>query len=159
MKKSLIFIFSVLFFISTTPAIAKAAELSEIEKVAFELLETSGATKMLPIVTEKLINQQKKSMPDIPEAFWKAFSSEVDPEALSRKLTSVYAQHFTIDEMKAIIVFHKSVTGEKYVSALPKIAVESRNAFKQWAMELRILITKKLEKTDLKKMRESSKTP
>ncbi len=159
MKKRLFFIFSVLVCISTTHAISKAAEPSEIEKVALELLETSGAIKMLPVVTEQLINQQKKSMPDIPEAFWKAFSNEVDPEALSQKLSSVYAQHFTIEEMKAIIVFNQSKAGKKYVAALPEIAVESRNAFKLWAMELRMQITKKLEKTDLKKMRESAEAP
>ncbi|MFQ5588810.1 MAG: DUF2059 domain-containing protein [Nitrospiria bacterium] len=155
MKISTVQFFLALVGVVVFQGFSFAADTALTEKVARELLEVSGATKMAPAVTEQLIQQQRKMMPDIPEAFWKEFLQEVDPEELNKKMTGIYAKHFSMDEMKKIIAFYKTEAGKKFTTKLPEIAQESRGVFREWTMALRMRITKKLEKTDLKKMREN----
>lgn len=155
MKKNLIRILPALVMATVLQGFAIAAETTPPEKVARELLEVSGATKMAPAVTEQLIQQQRKTMPDIPETFWKELLQDINPEELNEKMSEIYAKYFSIDEMKEIIAFYKTEAGKKFTVRLPEIAEESRDAFREWTMALRMKITKKLEKTDLKKMREA----
>lgn len=129
---------------------------SESNKIAHELLEVSGANKMGTEATRQLIDQQKKTLPDIPESFWAEIHKEVSPDELNRKIEAVYVKNFSVSEMKDIIAFYKTKAGQKFIATLPLIAKESRQSFMAWAMEIRMKITKKLETADLKKMKKSS---
>ncbi len=155
MKNHSISILAALILLALLQGFVSAAEPSESEKVARQLLEASGATKMVPVVTEQIIQQQRKSMPDIPETFWKEFIEEINPEEFNEKMSTVYANHFSVGEMNEIIAFYKTPAGKKFIVKLPEIAQESRGVFREWTMALRMKITKKLEKTDLKKMKET----
>ncbi len=155
MRNQSITILTTVIVFTFFPGFILAEEPTPTEKVARELLEVSGATKMVPVVTEQLIKQQRQTMPDIPEPFWKEFITEVNPEALNEKMAAVYAKYFNIEEMKEIIAFYKTDAGKKFIVKLPEIAQESRGVFREWTMDLRMQITKKLEKTDLKKMKEN----
>lgn len=153
MKKSSVFIVAMFFLVVSTPGRLMAAEGSEAEKVAQELLEVSGVTKMGSQITEQLIKHQRKNMPDIPEQFWTEVAGSLRPEGLNQKIVTVYVKHFTIDEMKAIVAFYKTRGGKKYLEKLPEITKESLAAGRIWNRELGTQIAEKLKTADLKNMK------
>jgi len=153
MKKVLIFGFLALSLIVSAVGEATAGETSEAEKVARELLEVSGVIKMGGQITEQLIQYQKKNMPDIPEQFWTEVAGEVRTEGLNQKIVAVYVNHFTVDEMKAIVAFYKTSAGNKYLEKLPEVTKEAMAAGRRWNRELGVQIAEKLKTADLKSMK------
>ncbi|MFQ5543082.1 MAG: DUF2059 domain-containing protein [Nitrospiria bacterium] len=151
MKKSLFVIFVISIFPILLQGRQNPLHAAEPEKLAQELLEVSGVGGLSAQVTKQIIQIQKKAMPDIPNQFWDDFSSSVNPAELNQKIITIYVKHFTVEEMKSIIGFYKTNAGQKLLNKLPILTQESMQAGRQWGMELRQIITKKLQTADLKK--------
>ena len=152
MKKSSVFILMTLIFLSTAfyhPV--EAGDAREAEVVARDLLEASGLTKMGEQTAKRLISLRKKSMPNIPDHFWKAFAKEIDPNELNERIVPIYVKHFSVKEMKALIAFYKSDVGKKFLGKLPEVTKESMAASRDWNNDLRMKLTERLKKADLKK--------
>lgn len=153
MKKVSIFVVSALFLIVSTSGVLMAADISEAEKVAQELLEVSGVSEMGSKITAQLIKHQRTNMPGIPETFWTEVSGTLKTEGLNKKIVAVYVKHFTTDEMKAIVAFYKTSVGKKYLKKLPEITQESMAAGRDWNRELGAKIAERLKTADLKGMK------
>jgi len=152
MKKTLLFIFMAIIFLS--PTVSRASEGGDTrsaESVARDLLEASGLKKMSAQAAERLVLLRKKAMPDIPEHFWEDFKREVRPKVLDEKIIPIYVKYFSIEEMKSLIAFYRSEIGKKFLSKIPQITKDSMQASREWNMELRQKLTEMLKKADLKK--------
>lgn len=132
---------------------AQAGKEGKAEAVARQLIETSGADRFGLRVIDQMVGLQQKRMPDIPEKFWENFKAEANPDNLVRRIIPIYVKHLSIEEMQALIDFYKSPAGKKLLDKLPLITSESMNAGRKWGAELRMEMTKKLQETDLKKLK------
>ncbi|MEC4677206.1 MAG: DUF2059 domain-containing protein [Nitrospirota bacterium] len=153
MKKGSILLVSTFFFIFSAWSGPIFANASEAEKVAHELLEVSGVTKMGTQITAQLIKHQRKNMPDIPEQFWVDVAGTLKSDGLNKKIVAVYVRHFSIEEMKTIVAFYKTTVGKKYLQKLPEITQESMAVGRIWNREVGAQIAEKLKTADLKSMK------
>jgi len=149
---SLFLIVIILAFISHGPAQADEKE-GEAEAVARQLIKSSGADQFGSRVIKQMVGLQQKRMPDIPDQFWENFMTGTNPDDLVLRIIPIYVKHLSVEEMQAIIDFYKSPAGQKLLDKLPLITRETMNAGRQWGAQLRMEMTRKLQETDLKKLK------
>ncbi|HIE64628.1 MAG: DUF2059 domain-containing protein [Nitrospira sp.] len=149
---SLLLMALALLFISHGPAKADEGG-GKAEAVARQLIESSGADQFGSRVIEQMVGLQQKRMPDIPDQFWENFKAGTNPDDLVLLIIPIYVKHLSVEEMQAIIDFYKSPAGERLLDKLPQITRETMNAGRQWGAELRMEMTRKLQETDLKKLK------
>jgi uncharacterized protein len=133
-KSLLTLVFSVLVF-------ATVFANSDAEKTACDLLNASGAGNMTKQMVQQMLNMQKQTKPDVPGEVWEEIMGEVDTEELMILIAPVYAQHFTVEEMKEIIAFYKTPAGKKMVEKQPAMMQQTMMLGQKWGMELEQKIT------------------
>jgi len=115
------------------------------EKAVRELLNLTGAGKLGVQIAQQLLGSFKKTMPNVPPAFWDEFMKEVDTEAMIRLIVPIYAKHFTVDEINGMIAFYRTPLGQKLTRELPSITQESMAAGQQWGAELGRRVAERLK--------------
>ncbi|HZF65046.1 MAG TPA: hypothetical protein VEZ55_11190 [Chitinophagaceae bacterium] len=67
-----------------------------------QMLDASGATKLVKQTLAMMTASYKESMPAVPEEFWDGFIKEADVNELVEMLVPVYAKHYTNEETRSI---------------------------------------------------------
>jgi hypothetical protein len=70
------------------------------------------------------------------DLFYEKFRSKVDAQQLLDLIVPVYDKHLSHEEIKALIQFYETPLGKKTLSALPAIALESREVGENWGQSL-----------------------
>jgi uncharacterized protein len=70
------------------------------------------------------------------DLFFEKFRSRVDAQQLLELIVPVYDKHLSHEEIKALIQFYETPLGKKTLSALPAIALESREVGEKWGQAL-----------------------
>jgi len=86
----------------------------------------------------------KQAQPGVParalEITQQAIMDEIgrafaDPDGLPARTVSIYAEHFTLQDVRGMIAFYESELGRKMVSEMPAITRQSAVAAQQFAEE------------------------
>lgn len=99
-------------------------------------LEITGASQLARQTVKQMVAVYRRTMPDVPESFWKEFVAEFDADDLVEQLVPVYDKHLSHEDLRALITFYESPAGQRYSKALPKIASESEAVGRRWGDEL-----------------------
>jgi hypothetical protein len=104
------------------------------EKEIRSLLELVGARDAIQDAASAATEQYRQKMletsanNDRAQAFAKAYQAEFqkkfDADAVTTQLVGIYDKHFTEDEIKDLLEFYGSPTGQKVASEMPKITRE-----------------------------------
>jgi len=89
---------------------------------------------MMPMVMDMLHNSAPDLSNDMISEIRTALRDEMEknvPSFLAAE-ACVYAQHFTADDMKALIAFYTSPAGERFLAATPDIAKQSMAIGRAW---------------------------
>jgi hypothetical protein len=130
-----------------TSAFAQAPE-EAFRKDTMKLLELTGSSKlgiqMANMLSGQFLDGIRKMNPEIHARaievakellnaeFTKAFES---PDGLMPELVTIYAKHFTHQEVLGLIAFYETELGRKAVSTLPQLMQESGAVGQQWAAQ------------------------
>jgi hypothetical protein len=110
-----------------------------------QMLDASGATKLVKQTLAMMTASYKESMPAVPEEFWDGFIKEADVNELVEMLVPVYAKHYTNEEVLQLTAFYKSALGKKVVEKTPLITQESYNLGAEWGRKLGEKVAEKLK--------------
>lgn len=142
---------NLLFFLSLLfVGPAAAAQEPDAEKMAAikELLEVTGAVansnQFSQAFSQQMIGMLKATNPGISEQALVIVSEEVQAtveeelarETLQRRIYPIYASHFTLEELKALIAFNKSPVGQKANRLMPVLVEESLAAAQSWSKQV-----------------------
>lgn len=116
-----------------------------------ELLELTGSAKMGVQVGQAVLDNIKRSQPDVSEEFWQEISKEFNGENLTELIVPIYDTNYTESEINGLIAFYKTTLGQKVISTLPTIVNESMEAGRQWGQQLSFKIYQKLKSKKLLK--------
>lgn len=131
-------------FIASAPAHAQGPD-DALKKDIERLLEVTGASQMGVQAANMMAGQMLDSLrskPSIPpraievakqvldEEFKKAFAA---PDGLMAGIVSVYAKHFTAEDVKGLVAFYTTDLGKKLIEVLPALMQESLVVSQQWA--------------------------
>ena len=104
------------------------------EKEIRSLLELVGARDAIQDAANAATEQYRQKMletsanSDRADKFAKAYQAEFqkkfDADAVTTQLVGIYDKHFTEDEIKDLLEFYGSPTGQKVASEMPKITRE-----------------------------------
>lgn len=98
--------------------------------------------QMTRLVSTQLMNVVRANNPTIPQevldALPQAISSVLEENipSLMSEIADVYDQHFTHEDIRALIGFYSSEIGRKLVEAQPAITQQSAAAGQAWGMAL-----------------------
>lgn len=127
-----------------------AAEEPDAEKMAAvkELLEVTGAVansnQFSRAFTDQMIGMLKATNPGISRQALIIVSEEVQAtveeelakQTLQRRIYPIYAAHFTLEELEALIAFNKSPVGQKANQLMPVLVEESLAAAQSWSKQV-----------------------
>jgi hypothetical protein len=114
---------------------------SDIEKLLQVTNSAQIGSQAASIVAAQVLGSLRKSQPAIPDRalevaqqvldaeFARAF---VGPDSLTDRMVSIYAQHFTHDDVRGLLAFYGTDLGKKTIALMPVVFQEGAAAGQQW---------------------------
>jgi len=123
--------------VESFPAEMPASEISPetVAKVE-ELLSITDSEELNIQVIESIVDQFRQINIDVPDDWWDRFLEKIDYEELDRLVIPIYAQHFTIEELDAIIAFYKTPAGQSVLEKMPLVLQDSMLIGQHWGTEI-----------------------
>jgi len=118
MKISMILIFIFTFVLSLYPQDSDSTINPEKEKDIIYLLKISGTADFAYIIIDDVIANYKQYIKDTPDDYWDRITVETDIMPFVKSIVPVYDKRFTREEIKELIKFFESPTGNKWALAL-----------------------------------------
>lgn len=105
---------------------------------ALEALKTGGAVEAMIAAIRANLPAQRAATPQLPPQFWTSFEARIDQEAprLADSIAVVYARHFTLAELKALVTFYQSPLGRKLRELQPTLVTESAAIGQRWGARI-----------------------
>jgi hypothetical protein len=108
----------------------KNAKYRDIRKL-FKIQKTEEMTKQM---IGQLIQAIAEKVPaDKKQQFAEIIKNEVNFSELTELMIPIYDRHFTHVEIKEILFFYETPSGEKLITSQPKIMQDSIGAIQQWS--------------------------
>jgi hypothetical protein len=123
-----------------------------------QLLEVTGSAQLgqqtASLVSGQLLAGLKKSRQDVPDRvieiaqevldseFAKAFAG---PDGLHARMVSIYAKHFSREDVRGLVAFYRTDLGRKAVGVMPLVMQEAAAAGQQWAEQHMPRVTEALQ--------------
>ena len=137
----------------------KAADEIDAEKraVVVELLEVTNAGAVSLQVSTTIMNDFKPLIEEANPGIEPLVLDEViasTDDVLAQKINEflemivpIYARHFTLEELHAVLAFHKSPVGQKMIEKAPALADETVIVARPWGEELGVQLVAQLTET------------
>ncbi len=147
MRSKFLIIIVILLF--TKVSIAQETNISEeYKETIMEMFEVVGTNKIYKTMITGMFDMYKRQKSDVPTEFWNELEAEFLDSSikdLNKLLIPIYHKHFTIEDLKIVVDFYKSETGQKFVSKTPFIMQEAMEIGEQWGKGIGEKVMKKLE--------------
>ncbi len=141
------FALGVVILLCAAPAHAQPVD-EALRRDIGKLLELTGASKqaiqMADMVSSQFLEIIRKANPDVPpraievakellnEEFTKTFEA---PDGLTPELVTIYAKHFTHEDVLGLIAFYETDLGRKTVATMPLLMQESATVGEKWGQQ------------------------
>ena len=135
------------FILTAWPASAQSAG-GEPDKAALirELMQINNALGSAETVAQAMLQHLTSALrqrdPNLPPAVAKIVQDETlttfrsNQATLVAEVGRIYERHFSIAELKDVIAFYRTPTGQKLTRTMPVVANESMQAGQRWAQEI-----------------------
>ncbi|MEW6732752.1 MAG: DUF2059 domain-containing protein [Acidobacteriota bacterium] len=114
------------------------------------LIAITSGENLVRQMMNHLISSFKTSLPQVPEQYWDNFIKEVNENELIERLIPIYERHLTHEDIKGLINFYETPTGQRVLKALPEISKESFTIGQSYGREVGEKIIKKLREDGYK---------
>ena len=125
--------------------LAARADEGEKAKDIRRLLDLAGGGKIGVQVMNQMLENFKKSLPQVPERFWDDFMKEVNPDDLVNLVVPIYARYLDASDIKDLIRLYDTPALRKFVKVQPQIVHDSQEAGQRWGTELAQKLMRRLE--------------
>jgi hypothetical protein len=136
------------------PAAVTAKPSAEQLAAARDLLVATHVKELLGTVVNTLIppmvaavrRQNPNVSDDAINALTAALQDEMsaDSDQLMDLYATIYAEHFTTDELQQLAAFYRSPVGQKYVATVPSMFKEIMPVAQAWGLEIGERVKKRL---------------
>jgi len=116
--------------LSGSPALAEDEQ--QKEATIRELIEITGAGQMSAQLVSVLFDQMKPLFPHVPAEVWDELAAMLSPAEARELMVPIYAKHFELDELRALLAFYRSPTGQKMLAKMPAVMEESLEVGNAW---------------------------
>lgn len=134
-------VFLLMLFVSTGVLLAQA-EKSEPDpasvELAHDLLVAMKADSVIVQTMMQKFPEQRAANPDLPDEFWIRMmeSASTNISSLIDRMAPVYAENFSQDDLRQLVAFYRSPTGERYASRSTQLTSAMMKQAELWGMEI-----------------------
>jgi hypothetical protein len=96
------------------------------------LLRLTGAERGANQAYDLMLPSLKASMPQVPEQVWQDLRVEVRDNDMVELTSQIWDKHFTQQEIRDLIRFYETPTGQKIAREMPEIQQETLAAGQKW---------------------------
>ncbi len=118
---------------------------TEKKELVIKYLKISRILESTEEMLEYMIKNIKMGVGDVPEEFWSNFKENIDYDKYLESLVPIYDRHYNKQELKQLIEFYESPTGQKLLDTQPKIFEERRTKDERWTSRIREQLFDKLK--------------
>lgn len=132
------------------PTLGQAEALTPEKKAAIDqLLEVTGADGMKARFGDAYVKQAQAMFaaanPNMPSRALAIVAQETravldarlaGERGLFSTIYPIYHKHFTLAEIEALLAFYRTPTGQKALTAMPQVTMESMQAGQRWAQSV-----------------------
>lgn len=140
--------FLTVFAASATPVAAQQPSLDDPEtrEAVTALLEEMGAVQSVVAGIKSGIPNAQASSPELPDEFWDKFTKAIlaEEDGLVDALAPVYAERFTLEEIRELTEFYKSPIGQRLVKEQPMMLTESYEIGAAWGEAVALQVATKM---------------
>jgi len=144
MKKLIAFTFALLFAASLT----QAQESTSYSQTLKEMFAVSGTENTYKSIIGQMFGMFQQQYPQVDSAMWQELEGEFMQASLNDladMLVPVYQKHLTEEDLKAVIAFYATPTGQKFAQKTPLITQESMQIGQAWGQQIAQDFVKKME--------------
>ncbi len=120
----------------TAPAAAQVVAPPDSARLALarELVVLTRSTEQALTTMDAMLTSQRTLNPKIPAAFWDRFGKRMhdDKDEFTTMLATVYARHFSLEELRGLLAFNRSALGQRVIALQAQISQESMDAGRAW---------------------------
>jgi len=95
-----------------------------------------GAEKTGRLVIGQIVDQARRSLPQIQAEFWDKFAEGVDYGGFVTLQVEPYVSHLSFEDLKTAADFYESPVGKRFIAAQPKIAEQVMPGGRAWTMKV-----------------------
>ena len=128
----------------TAPATAPAADPAKLADIR-QLIKATGLADLGPNMLEAFVQTQKPLHPELSPDDWTKFQKSIDTTEFSDLLIPMYDRHFTPAEIKDLLTFWKSPTGQKAAREQLAMSREANRFGATWWQRLTEQFQKQLD--------------
>jgi hypothetical protein len=134
---------------TTSTAIDPAKE-AEIRK----MIQVTGVEKTMKLVMARMFDSFKTQNSSLPADFWTRIETEINANLgdLIEQLIPVYAQYYSMDDLKAVNAFYESPAGQHMIQAQSQIATAAMEIGRKWGQGMGAKVMAEIQE-------EQAKTP
>ena len=114
------------------------------EKEVRKLLELLDTKDMAKMILDNIFNSFETVMPQGRAKEWQQIKDSFKAEEFLEMNIPIYAENFTMEEIKDYIKFFGSPSGSKFVKKMPEVTGLSYEAANKWGTIVNITIKDKL---------------
>lgn len=107
----------------------------ELDKDIRKLMQLNGDIKVGDQLVMQVVNGLRAKLPRVPVDIWQRILKKVDTGGMVDPMVTVYAKHFTHEEIKGLVAFYESPFGKKLVATRPAISADIMKASQPWRIE------------------------
>jgi hypothetical protein len=108
-----------------------------------EFLVATGHRSIFEDIVNGMLMQYRSQNPDLPGEFWEELRTSCRFTDFLADMVTIYAEHYTREEVRGLVDFFKTDLGRKYVSTSPIIAAKTMRIGQELATGLNKAVMEK----------------
>lgn len=113
--------------------------------VARQLIDATGGAEMGQQLIDHMLMVMRRQLPDVEDAYWIEAREQLTFESLINELSLIYAEHFTVEEMRGLIAFYESPLGQRFLEEQPHITQKSTRVGQRWGQAIAQRIAQEIQ--------------
>jgi len=109
------------------------------------LLQMTGAGQIGLQVLNSVVANFKSAAPQVPPEYWQKFQEQLSADDLVALVVPVYERNFTQQEIRDLITFYSTPSGQAIIAKMPIVVQESMEIGQEWGKKLTQELIKQLE--------------
>ncbi len=120
-----IILFLLITSTSCTTLSDKSKETSSMKEDVIRLLEVTESIALSKQMLLPMLDTLSQTNPEIPQEIWKRLYDSFDADLIISEIVPLYLKYFTHEDIKNMLDFYTSPTGEKTIEIMPALIQES----------------------------------
>jgi hypothetical protein len=101
-----------------------------------ELIRITNALALTQQMLGPMLDALSKAYPQVPAEFWKEMAAATSGAEFEQMIVDIYKQHLKHEDIRAMLAFNRSESGQNVIHKMPAIMAASQAAGQRWGQSI-----------------------